>query len=352
MVPNEEEEEDEATSSLSSVPRQGCCRPCDHAAQVPAVLRVPGPSDSVPLLTLGIPVVSQRQVPTVHSLQVLLEVVEAPVVVQRQVRGSLVQKAVVVPQSQFFGGRQHPFHAAEDHPHGPVCSEDRQDSAVAVRFLVVDVPVVWVVLASQMQSLALVFCGKRRGLWHEILFPGVIVNAKEFFEFTPGVLRAYDHVGRPIWGSDVQKTVEAPQLLFIAQVVSRVLMRPSWFHDRCRGPDSAGHRLEIPLLQFIFKVVDFPVVAMRLLSCFVHGGRCPCCADAAGRFALGMWTSFHGPGAGSHLFGPRRLSSTKNTDHPRRASPKTTRLILGTGVVRGRGRGSFQPSDRCRFQIY
>ena len=34
-----------------------------------------------------------------------------------------------------------------------------------------------------------------------------------------------------------------------------------------------------------------------------------------------------------------------------RASPKTTRFIRGIGVVRGRGRGSFQPSDRCRFQI-
>ena len=40
---------------------------------------------------------------TVHALHVLfLEVVDVPVVMQRQERGSLVQKIVVVPQLQFF----------------------------------------------------------------------------------------------------------------------------------------------------------------------------------------------------------------------------------------------------------
>ena len=34
-------------------------------------------------------------------------------------------------------------------------------------------------------------------------------------------------------------------------------------HDRCRDPNSAEHRLEVPQLQFIFKVFDFSVVAMR-----------------------------------------------------------------------------------------
>ena len=38
-----------------------------------------------------------------HSAYVL------PVVVQRQVRGSMIQKNVVVPQLQFFGGYQHPL---------------------------------------------------------------------------------------------------------------------------------------------------------------------------------------------------------------------------------------------------
>ena len=95
------------------------------------------------------------------------------------------------------------------------------------------------------------------------------------------------------------KTVAVSQLQFCV------------FCDRCVVQDGVRHRLELPQLQFIFKVVDFPVVAMRLPSCFVHGGRYPCCTDAAGRFALGIWTLFHGPGSGSHLFGTRCLTSTK-----------------------------------------
>ena len=47
-----------------------------------------------------------------------------PVVVQRHVRGSMVQKSGVVPQLQFIEGRRHSFRAAEADPHGPVCSED------------------------------------------------------------------------------------------------------------------------------------------------------------------------------------------------------------------------------------
>ena len=45
------------------LPRHGCRRPCDHQRQVPAVRS----SDSVHLLTLGTPVATLRQVPTVHS---------------------------------------------------------------------------------------------------------------------------------------------------------------------------------------------------------------------------------------------------------------------------------------------
>ena len=62
-------------------PRQCCRRPCDHQRQVPAV---------------RIPVMMQRQVPTVHSfllpVQFLDTVLDMPVVVLRQVRGSTVQK--------------------------------------------------------------------------------------------------------------------------------------------------------------------------------------------------------------------------------------------------------------------
>ena len=46
----------------------------------------------------------------------------------------LVQKTVVVPQLQFFTGRQHPLLAANADPHGPVCPADHGDSTVAAYF--------------------------------------------------------------------------------------------------------------------------------------------------------------------------------------------------------------------------
>ena len=70
---------------------------------------------------VDIPVVSQRQVPTVLQVQ-FLEVVDMPVVVQRQVRAAAVCRQV----------GQHPFRSAEADPHGSVCSEDHSDSPVAV----------------------------------------------------------------------------------------------------------------------------------------------------------------------------------------------------------------------------
>ena len=51
-----------------------------------------------------------------------LEVVDMPVVVQRQVRAAAVCRQV----------GQHPFCGAEADPHGSVCSEDHSDSPVAV----------------------------------------------------------------------------------------------------------------------------------------------------------------------------------------------------------------------------
>ena len=97
------------SSSRSS---SGHGRPCDHQRRVPAVqeVRVHGASDSVHRRRLDI------------------------LVVQRQVRGFLVQKTVVVPQLQFIVGRRHSFRAAEADPHGPVCSADHGDSAVAAYF--------------------------------------------------------------------------------------------------------------------------------------------------------------------------------------------------------------------------
>ena len=90
---------------------------------------------------VDIPVVSQRQVPTVLSfvLQVqFLEVVDMPAVVQRQV------PAVAVCRQ----GGQHPFRGAEADPHGSVCSEDHSDSPVACVDKVVFVLVVQVVQVS------------------------------------------------------------------------------------------------------------------------------------------------------------------------------------------------------------
>ena len=72
----------------------GCRRPCVHQRQVAAVCT---------------PVVKQRQVPTVHSfilaVQLLDKVLDVPVVVLRQVPGLMVQKTVVRPQLQSIYGR-------------------------------------------------------------------------------------------------------------------------------------------------------------------------------------------------------------------------------------------------------
>ena len=69
--------------------RHGCRRPGVHQRQVPAVR-------FSPLLALGTPVVTQRQVPTAHSfilpVQLLDKVLDMPVVVLRQVPGLMVQK--------------------------------------------------------------------------------------------------------------------------------------------------------------------------------------------------------------------------------------------------------------------
>ena len=95
-------------SSSRSSSRHG--RPCDHQRRVPEEVRFHGASDSVHRRCLD------------------------SLVVQRQVRGFLVRKTVVVPQLQFIVGRQHPLLAANADPHGPVCSADHGDSTVAAYF--------------------------------------------------------------------------------------------------------------------------------------------------------------------------------------------------------------------------
>ena len=49
-------------------------------------------------------------------------------------------------------------------------------------------------------------------------------DSAETVEFLRAVLD--EVVDMPTWGSDVQKTVEAPQLLFIVQVVDKVVDAP------------------------------------------------------------------------------------------------------------------------------
>ena len=95
----------------------------------------------LPRARFGRPCALQRQVPAVQgvraassSVSVHLRLLDIPVVRQRQVRGSVVQKTVVVPQLQSIEGRLHSFRAAEADPHGPDCSADHGDSAVAAHF--------------------------------------------------------------------------------------------------------------------------------------------------------------------------------------------------------------------------
>ena len=59
----------------------------------------------------------------------------------RQCRGPDSENCLDFPQLPFIDGRRHPGHGAEAGSHGFPCSEDHRDSAVAVCFLVVDVPV-------------------------------------------------------------------------------------------------------------------------------------------------------------------------------------------------------------------
>ena len=49
--------------------------------------------------------------------------------------------------------------------------------------------------------------------------------------------------------------VAIPQEQFLDKVMA------SWMW--CRGPDGAGHRLEVPQLRFIFKLVNIPVMTQR-----------------------------------------------------------------------------------------
>ena len=179
----EEDEEEKAPEGRVLIFSPGCERPYDHA------------SDPVHPQTRGLPVVAQRQAPTVHTFQVqfLDMVLDMPVVVLRQVPDSMLQKTGVVPQLQFIDGRRLFFRAAETDFHGPDYSAAHGVSPVAVRFRVVDAPVVQVVLAMP-----------------------VVVNDR-------------------CAGSDLQNPVEVPQKQYSDKVVDAPVVRSSW----CRRCSSA-----------------------------------------------------------------------------------------------------------------
>ena len=62
------------------------------------------------------------------------------------------------------------------------------------------------------------FCGIMGGLRHEEQVPGVIVDAREFLVFTPGVFRAHvmpKHLGAQRLIPMVLVTIEIPQLQFV-----------------------------------------------------------------------------------------------------------------------------------------
>ena len=113
---------------LPKAPLPRCGRPCDLQRQVPAALRVL----RVPRQNGGHSC-SATETGT-HSVLLgpgaVLGQGRCAGVVQRLGYGQTVQKTVLAPQLQFR--RSTSLRAAEANPHGPACSENHRDSAVAV----------------------------------------------------------------------------------------------------------------------------------------------------------------------------------------------------------------------------
>ena len=117
---------------LLKAPLPRCGRPCALQRQVPAVESALRSSSST---TCGHSCCSAETgtQSVLLSPGAVLGPGRCARVVQRQVRGFMVQQTVVVPQLQFIAGYRHPVSAAEADPHGPDYSADHRDSAVAVR---------------------------------------------------------------------------------------------------------------------------------------------------------------------------------------------------------------------------
>ena len=127
---------------LPKAPLPRCGRPCDLQRQVPAALRVL----RVPRQNGGHSC-SATETGT-HSVLLgpgaVLGQGRCARVAQRQRYGQTVQKTVLAPQFAVHRRSTASLRAAEANPHGPACSENHRDSAVAVG-QVVDAPVVQVV---------------------------------------------------------------------------------------------------------------------------------------------------------------------------------------------------------------
>ena len=216
----EEEEERELPKSGCRLFPPSCGRPCDHAS---------GP---VHPQTLGLPVVAQRQVPTVHALQFQVQfldtVLDIPGVLLRQVPGSMVQKTVVLPKLQSIACRRLSLHAAEA-PHGPDCSADHRDSSSRSSFFWWSIPVV------------------RAGRADSPVPPWRRRSRSHSCSSSTGAL----------WFT-LQKTADIPQLLFVVDF-SR------------RGAEADSHGLACS------EDHRDSLVAPQ------HGDRCPCCTVRAGQ---------------------------------------------------------------------
>ena len=108
-------------------PQHGCRRLCDHQRQDPTVSQ-----------TLGIPVVTQRQVPTVHSFMLPVQFLDT--VLDMSCCGT--STGAWFDGAEYCGSPTVAVHrrsssflrSAEADPHGPDCSADHRDSSDAVRF--------------------------------------------------------------------------------------------------------------------------------------------------------------------------------------------------------------------------
>ena len=227
----------------------GCGRPCGHHRRVPAVRS----SGSVHLLTPGIPVVTQRQVPTVHSfmlpVQFLDTVLDMPVAVQRHVLRSMVQKTAA-PQLPSIYDRRHSLSFSRRRSSWSRLFSRPQSFLSCCTFQVVDAPVVLVVLAMlrscRLRQLALMawLCWLRRASAVFLLIFGIMAGIFQKDSCCGMYKTGYAGCAAPraVFFSSVRR----PMMLGIMAGMDQ--------NDSCCGMHKAGYAgetVEFPQLQFI-----------------------------------------------------------------------------------------------------